>query len=54
VNHKSPHIHLQNIPIRSDLGARIRANFRGKIPRILFSADFSSLEMRLTALATKP
>lgn len=53
MNHRSAHIHLQNIPIRSDLGARIRANFRGKIPRVLLSTDFSSLEMRLAALATK-
>lgn len=40
---------LQNIPIRTELGRKIRSAFK---PRLYMFADFSSMEMRIYAQIT--
>lgn len=44
---------IQNIPIRSDLGKKIRKALRGQPPRVLASFDYSELELCIATAATK-
>jgi len=44
---------LQNIPVRSDEGARIRAAFTAPEGRVLVDADYSQIELRLLAALSK-
>ena len=44
---------LQNIPVRSDEGARIRASFTAPEGKVLVDADYSQIELRLLAALSK-
>ncbi len=45
----SPQPHLQNIPIRTELGREIRAAFIASPGHVVLSADYSQIELRLMA-----
>ena len=49
----SNHPNLQNIPIRSEMGRRIRKGFIAGPGRILLAADYSQVELRLLAHFSK-
>ncbi len=44
---------LQNIPVRTDLGKRIRTAFVAGAERVLISADYSQFELRIAAYLCK-
>ena len=44
---------LQNIPIRTELGRRIRRGFVAKKGFVLFSCDYSQIELRIVAALAK-
>jgi DNA polymerase I len=44
---------LQNIPVRTDLGKRIRTAFEAGKGNVLISADYSQFELRLAAVLAK-
>lgn len=46
----STHPNLQNIPVRTDLGRRIREAFIPKKGHVLVGADYSQFELRLAAV----
>ena len=45
----STHPNLQNIPIRSELGKKVRRGFVAGSGKVLFGADYSQVELRLLA-----
>src|SRR5665811_722015 len=44
---------LQNIPVRTDLGRRIRTAFEAAPGKLMVSADYSQFELRMAAVLAK-